>query len=163
MFRQIAPLSLLALVLVAGCARFDSGVATSRLSSVGPQPQPISSEPATQPQTTQTQPTAAPRLADSSGLDFLDPTVAGKLSAADRSEAASAQFYALQFGRPGAPRKWQGTGGASGEVTVGPYVRVNALDCRDFTHSVTLSGQDYKKSGTACREANQNWQVVASR
>lgn len=91
---------------------------------------------------------------------FLDPAAAKQLSAKDQAEAASAQFYALQFGRPGAPRQWQGETGATGSITVGPYVRVNDLDCRDFTHTVTVGGNEYVRKGTACREQNGQWSVV---
>ena len=48
----------------------------------------------------------------------------------------------------------------TGAVTVGPYVRVNLIDCRDFTHTVTVSGQNYVKKGTACREADGTWNVA---
>ena len=46
-----------------------------------------------------------------------------------------------------------------GAVTVGPYVRVNLIDCRDFTHTVTIGGQNFVKKGTACREADGSWTV----
>ena len=50
----------------------------------------------------------------------------------------------------------------SGAVTVGPYVRVNLIDCRDFTHTVTVGGQNYAKKGTACRETDGSWTVSPS-
>lgn len=91
---------------------------------------------------------------------FVDPAALTRMTAKDTAEANSAQFYALQFGRPGAPRQWAGDQGATGSVTVGPYVRVNNLDCRDFTHTVKIGGQDYIRKGTACREQTGNWAVV---
>ncbi|MDF2799502.1 MAG: hypothetical protein K0R85_2246 [Devosia sp.] len=93
---------------------------------------------------------------------FVDPAAIALMSAKDSAEANSAQFYALQFGRPGAPRQWAGDKGATGAVSVGPYVRVNNLDCRDFTHTVKIGGQDYTRKGTACREQNGNWVVERS-
>jgi surface antigen len=45
---------------------------------------------------------------------------------------------------------------------VGPYVRVNLIDCRDFTHTVTVGGQNYARKGTACREADGSWSVSPS-
>lgn len=90
---------------------------------------------------------------------FVDPTALGLLSSKSKAEAASAQFNALQFGRVGAPRNWVGDNGQSGAVTVGPYVRVNLIDCRDFTHTVTAGGQNYVRKGTACREADGSWTV----
>jgi surface antigen len=90
---------------------------------------------------------------------FVDPAALRLMTAKDSNEANSAQFYALQFGRPGAPRQWAGDKGTTGSVAVGPYVRVNNLDCRDFTHTVKVNGQDFVRKGTACREQNGNWAV----
>lgn len=100
------------------------------------------------------------RLTTSIANGFVDPAALARMSAKDSSEANSAQFYALQFGRPGAPRQWAGDSGTTGSVAVGPYVRVNNLDCRDFTHTVKIGGTDYVRKGTACREQNGNWSVV---
>jgi surface antigen len=94
---------------------------------------------------------------------FVDGTAYGLLSAKSKTEVAAAQFNALQFGRVGAPRNWQGDNGQSGAVTVGPYVRVNLIDCRDFTNTVTIAGQAYVKKGTACREADGSWTVSAAK
>lgn len=91
---------------------------------------------------------------------FIDPAALGLMSAKSKTEAAGAQFNALQFGRVGAPRHWVGDNGQSGAVMVGPYVRVNLIDCRDFTHSVTVAGQAYSRKGTACREADGSWTVT---
>ena len=59
-------------------------------------------------------------------------------------------------------RNWTGDKGQSGSVAVGPYVRVNLIDCRDFTNTVTINGQSYVKKGTACREADGHWTVSAT-
>ncbi|HZY68655.1 MAG TPA: hypothetical protein VFE52_08710 [Devosia sp.] len=112
----------------------------------------------------QLQAPAATRAVAASMTDvsaFVDATAIGLLSEKSRAEASGAQFNALQFGRVGAPRNWVGDNGQAGAVTVGPYVRVNLIDCRDFTHTVTISGQDYVKKGTACREADGSWTVSA--
>ena len=121
-------------------------------------------QPGTAPQLASTGP--APAASTSAALsatqvvDFIDPAASAKMGEKDKAEAASAQFYALQFGRPGAPRAWSGPTGVSGSVTVGPYVRVNALDCREFTHTVTASSQSFVRKGTACREADGRWSVA---
>lgn len=108
---------------------------------------------------TPAQTTQQAMLTTSISNGFVDTTALGLMTAKDSQEANSAQFYALQFGRPGAPRQWAGDKGTTGTVAVGPYVRVNNLDCRDFTHTVKINGQDYIKKGTACREQNGNWTV----
>lgn len=91
---------------------------------------------------------------------FIGASTVARLSAKEQAEATSAQYYALQFGRPGAPRSWQGDKGASGRVSVGPYVQVNNLNCRDFTHVVTVSDTKYSSEGTACREMDGTWDAV---
>lgn len=93
-------------------------------------------------------------------LSFLNPGVTGKLSEAEKVKAAEAQFFALQFGRPGVPRRWQGENKTKGAVTVGPFVTVNDLNCRDFSHEIAISGKFYASKGTACREVGAQWQVV---
>jgi surface antigen len=112
------------------------------------------------PQPTQSAPIQQARL-DPGNYSYLDSAALTNLSPAQRSAANDAQFYALQFGRPGAPRSWSAAG-ATGQVSVGPYVRVNNLDCREFSHRVTVGGQTYTKSGTACREADGAWGVVSA-
>ncbi len=93
---------------------------------------------------------------------FIDAGALSQLTAKSKTEAAGAQFNALQYGRVGAPRNWVGDNGQSGAVTVGPYVRVNLIDCRDFTHTVTIGSQNFVRKGTACREADGRWTVSAN-
>jgi surface antigen len=107
-------------------------------------------------------PQAATPAATLSDLgSYVDAAALAKLSSKSKSEASAAQFNALQFGRVGAPRLWTGDNGASGQVTVGPFLRVNLIDCRDFTHTVTISGTSFVHKGTACREADGTWTVSA--
>ncbi len=117
-----------------------------------------------QPAQTASLPTPAQQTASAQSMTdvsaFVDAGAIGQLSANERAQAAGAQFNALQFGRPGAPRAWQGDRGASGNVTVGPFVRVNNIDCRDFTHTVKVGGQDYARKGLACRELDGSWAVT---
>lgn len=108
---------------------------------------------------TPAQTTQQAMLTTSVSNGFVDPAALSVMSAKDSAEANSAQFYALQFGRPGAPRQWTGEKNTTGSVAVGPYVRVNNLDCRDFTHTVKAGGKEYVRKGTACREQNGNWAV----
>lgn len=157
MRRTISAAFLLSLLALGGCSRLDSqrsfANGGTRIGNTVPQ-STISG--------------ASPSVATASNASliniggFVDRNAVSKLSAKDRTEAASAQYYALQFGRPGAPRSWQGDTGATGKVSVGPYVRVNTLDCREFSHIVTVSGTSYDRSGTACREPDGRWDVAAS-
>lgn len=154
----IRALPLFTILALAGCA----GTGTTMVAS-------------SQPTMTPTAPTApmtaapsvpAPSVATTTALlntdiaAYVDAAALPLMSAKERADASTAQFYALQFGRPGAPRTWSGAG-SKGSVVVGPYVRVNNLDCRDFTHTVTVAGKDYVHKGTACREGTGNWSVAA--
>jgi surface antigen len=94
---------------------------------------------------------------------FVDPAAYSQLSSNSKTQLTNAQFNALQFGRVGAPRNWTGDKGQSGAITVGPYVRVNLIDCRDFSNTVTVGGQNFVKKGTACREADGHWSVSGTK
>ncbi len=153
-------LPVLAMLLLAGCSM---GPSTSDIAT-GPTLPPPNSALATQPTITPAAlPVATATQPASVAMNdvgaFLDASVTAQLTARDKSEAASAQFNALTFGRPGAPRTWSGDKGVAGSVTVGPYVRVNNIDCRDFTHTVTVSGTPHPRKGTACRDVSGNWTV----
>ena len=155
--RAVSAVFLVSLLALGGCSRLGiNRTAASGGTLVGTVPQSAVSS------------NQSPSVATASNAalinigGFVDAAAVSKLSAKDRTEAASAQYYALQFGRPGAPRSWQGDSGANGQVSVGPYVRVNTLDCRDFIHVVTVAGVSYKKSGTACREADGRWDTADS-
>jgi surface antigen len=147
-----------ALLLLAACS--STGTSTNMVAQ--PQPTPYDMAVATQPVALTPTPaqTTASALATVDVTPFIDGGAIAQLNDKERTDASSAQFYALQFGRPGAPRTWSGRSGTSGNVSVGPYVRVNSLDCREFTHSVTIAGKSYARKGTACRETNGTWTVV---
>jgi len=134
-----------------------ASTAPTRVATAPVTPAPVMSAPLVP---TPAQTTQQALMTTSVSQGFVDTAALNLMTAKDSSEANTAQFYALQFGRPGAPRQWTGDRGTTGSVAVGPYVRVNNLDCRDFTHTVKINGQEYAKKGTACREQNGNWAVV---
>ena len=145
---------LLALTLAA-CA--STGPTQVAQAPVVVTPPPVLAQPVGVPTPAQT--TQQAMLTTSIANGFVDSAALSRMTAKDSAQANSAQFNALQFGRPGAPRAWTGENGTSGSVGVGPYVRVNNLECRDFTHTVKIGGQEFTKKGTACREQNGNWTV----
>jgi surface antigen len=147
--KRVLPFAVvMALLALGACARMDA-LGPSSYAAVPPADPTVAATPTEQ-------------FASATILDFLSPTAVPRLSDQEKAEAASAQYYALQFGRPGAPRQWSGNTGASGTVTVGPFVKVNERDCRDFTHTVTIANAQYARAGTACRELGGDWQVVAT-
>jgi len=164
MIQFTRPLSLLVVLL--GTAPLLAGCGTTSRSTVSVAEAPVVTAPQITPVTAQSlEPTPAQNTAtavaaaDLSGS--IDPAALNLMGAKERADASQAAYWALQFGRPGAPRTWTGPAG-SGQVAVGPYVRVNNIDCRDFTHTVTVSGTKYVRKGMACREGSNNWSVVQS-
>lgn len=155
---RLTILVLAATSFLAGCSRMSGTpvyqAAAPQTAALPPsQPTPVETSPAQQ---------LEQQAAGLTVSGFVSASALPQLTEKDRTEASSAQFYALQFGRPGAPRNWSGDTGATGKVTVGPFIRVNNLDCREFTHEVTISGESYTQSGTSCRELTGEWQVVAT-
>lgn len=151
-----AMLLLIAAFALSGCSRMASGPTFPS--------NPFAPEPVETPAPTVSTSPVARLEQQASGLGvsgYVAPSALSSMTEKDKSEAASAQFFALQFGRPGAPRNWSGDTGNSGEVTVGPFIRVNNLDCREFTHKVTVSGTGYTQDGTSCRESTGDWRVAA--
>ena len=79
----------------------------------------------------------------------------------DRELALAAEYRALEFTRAGRPVAWRNEKtGHSGEVVVGPGYRVNALDCRDYSHTIRIDDRRQTLRGAACRQPNETWRVV---
>lgn len=158
MQQTVRTLPFLAVLFLAGCSMGPSSRDVALGPTIAP-PNPALAQPAITPASVSAAPVQTASVGMSDVTAFIDGSVVSRLSGKDKSEASSAQFNALTFGRPGAPRSWAGDKGTSGSVTVGPYVRVNNIDCRDFTHTVTIDGAPFAKKGTACREADGTWTV----
>jgi len=83
------------------------------------------------------------------------------LNDGERRRAEQAEFQALEYGRPGSPIDWSGDRpGYRGEVVPGPRYRVNASDCRDYTHRIWAGGEPQAARGTACRQEDGTWREV---
>ncbi|MEM6711457.1 MAG: glycine zipper 2TM domain-containing protein [Pseudomonadota bacterium] len=91
---------------------------------------------------------------------FLGAELGRSLDARAQQEFQAAQFQALERGRPGAPVAWQAPSGASGRVVPSQPYQINALVCRDYTHTVFIDGQPEVLTGTACRQPDGTWSNV---
>jgi surface antigen len=154
-------LGVAALLVVAGCSTNDSSN-YSQEPMLGTTPPPADYSDSMDTTGAATPPPAQVATAGVENLDistFTDPTGFGLMTDTDKSQAASAQYYALQFGRVGAARTWAGDQNVTGQINVGPFVKVNNNDCRDFTNIVNVGSHSYTKRGTACRGADGGWTV----
>lgn len=89
-------------------------------------------------------------------------SVGRNLDDRERERAEQAEFQALEYGRPGSPVDWRGNReGYRGEVVPGPRYRVNAYDCRDYTHRIWIGGEPQVARGTACRQEDGTWRPIS--
>lgn len=79
----------------------------------------------------------------------------------DRALAQQAEMNALERGRSGERTAWRNPdNGRYGDVVPGAPYRRGAQDCRDYTHTVYMSGRPQTMRGTACRNPDGSWQNV---
>ncbi|MCK0196332.1 glycine zipper domain-containing protein [Ancylobacter sp. 6x-1] len=88
--------------------------------------------------------------------------IGNSLDQQDRARAAQAEQQALENGAPGAPVSWRGDSGNYGTIVAGPaYARGPSPRCREYTHTIYISGQPQTARGTACRNPDGTWTSVA--
>ena len=93
---------------------------------------------------------------------MIGGSIGRQLDEADQRALYDAQYRALEYGNPGRPVAWRNPGsGHYGEVVPGPGYKVNAYDCRDYTHTIYISGQPQVARGTACRQPDGTWKPVS--
>lgn len=78
------------------------------------------------------------------------------ISKADRQRALEAEYRALEAARGGQPVVWQGSGISGSVVAAAPY-QVGSQNCRQYSHTVTVKGQESVARGAACRNADGTW------
>jgi surface antigen len=83
------------------------------------------------------------------------------LAESDRPLALKAEYETLEYGRAGAPGKWENPEtGNSGQVVAGAAYEVNRLDCREYTHTVSIGGRTRVSQGIACRQPGGTWRML---
>jgi surface antigen len=80
----------------------------------------------------------------------------------DRRLAYEAQLAALDRGAPGAPVPWRNpASGRYGNIVAGPAYNQKGLECRGFSHTITVNGDLKTARGTACRSPEGAWASAA--
>ena len=90
------------------------------------------------------------------GGGVIGRTAGLSISKADRQRALEAEYRALEVARGGQPVVWEGSGISGTVVAAAPY-QVGSQNCRQYSHTVTIKGQESVARGAACRNANGTW------
>lgn len=132
-----------ALLAVSGCTTFMSGRSGTNAAAASA----ASTEPAT---------SAAIIGAMAGGL--IGGKVGQGLSEREKRIALEAEYRALEYTPSGQSVPWKADAtGNSGEVTAAQPYRVGSQDCRQYSQTVTIGGQQRSARGTACRNPNGSW------
>lgn len=102
-----------------------------------------------------TQNTSASYIAALGG-GVIGRTAGLSISKADRQRALEAEYRALEAARGGQPVVWEGSGVSGTVVAAAPY-QVGSQNCRQYSHTVNVKGQESVARGAACRNPNGTW------
>jgi surface antigen len=79
----------------------------------------------------------------------------------DRRIALEAEYRALEYTQSGQPITWKSSSSSLyGTVVASQPYRVGSQDCRQYSHTVYVSGQSRNARGTACRNADGSWTLL---
>ncbi len=93
---------------------------------------------------------------------LIGSEIGRNLDERDRRLAQEAEFDALERGESGRARQWRNPdNGRYGEVVPSRPYRRGDIDCRDYTHTVYISGRPQAMRGTACRNPDGTWRGVS--
>lgn len=79
-----------------------------------------------------------------------------QLSPSDSKRALEAEYRALEEAATGQSIAWEGSSAKGNVVAAAPY-QVGTQNCRQYRHTVQLSGKESMARGTACRNADGTW------
>jgi surface antigen len=96
-------------------------------------------------------------------IKALDGGIVGrtgvKLGDSDQQRALEAEYRALEAAPGGQPVAWSGRGVSGQVVAAAPY-QVGSQNCRQYTHTVTVNGNQTQARGAACRNDDGTWSLL---
>ena len=92
----------------------------------------------------------------------IGQSIGQSLDRVDMQYYQQAQYRALETGQPGQSLPWSNpqTGNSGSFVANAPYQVSEGRYCREYTQTINVGGQSQKAYGTACRQANGDWEIV---
>jgi surface antigen len=105
--------------------------------------------------------TASSALTNAELSRLIGTKIGAALDDDDRRFAYEAQIKALESGSPGAPVPWRNpASGRYGNIVPGPAYDRKGVQCRGYSHSVTIGAQLEIARGTACRGPDGVWTAI---
>ncbi len=90
---------------------------------------------------------------------FLGGAIGASIDEQDRMRAQQAQLQAVEQGRPSS---WRGQNSdAYGSVEPGEIYTSGTGNCREYTHTIFIGGRPQQGKGTACQNAEGQWEIVS--
>jgi surface antigen len=90
---------------------------------------------------------------------LLGGALGSQFDESDRRRAEQAQLQAVSRGRPASWRA-QNTD-AYGSVEPGEIYTSGTGNCREYTHTIFIGGRPRQGKGTACQNAQGEWEIVS--
>jgi surface antigen len=89
---------------------------------------------------------------------LLGGAIGQSIDQADRQRAQQAELQAVSTGRA---RSWRGQNSdAYGSIEPGEIYTSGTGNCREYTHTIFIQGRPQQGRGTACQNANGQWEIV---
>lgn len=95
---------------------------------------------------------------------LIDNRLAAQLTCQDQRYHADTAQSAFETQRTGATSTWinPDTGHAGSVTPTRTYQTGDGTNCRDFTQRVAVDGREEAGRGTACRQPDGTWRIVAT-
>jgi len=95
------------------------------------------------------------------GGALLGGFIGNRLDARDKQMATQAAQRAFNNSQSGKPTVWNNPdSGNSGSITpTRTYQLANGTYCREYSQTITVSGEQHEAYGTACRQPDGSWKI----
>jgi len=87
--------------------------------------------------------------------------IGGLIGHAMDSADEACMGHALEYADDGQPVRWRDPNGYTYKVVPGNTYQSAGRFCRHYTTSVVIDGSPAVRSGTACRRADGNWDIIS--
>jgi surface antigen len=92
------------------------------------------------------------------------PTSAQEVGGSEQQAMAQTLQYAMEYNKTSEAAAWVNpdTDNTGTAVPIKTYVNADGLYCREFITTIIIGGEEQQGYGTACRQPDGTWQIVAA-